>query len=301
MLSRNFLVSILVFVMVLSFTTAALAFDACVTTANGFFKVKSYKMAFTHFDAYAKRCEKNVTATDKDDHYLCMKEAEKKQLEEGREELNKSFYCYYMAGVCLEKLGKPVDAVNYYMKALYMTSARKPVRFIHMIRRKKTVKNLVMEIAPKELNPNYDRIYALGIDTVVLLEKIRAVAEIRRDLAVLIAGGIDAEKQDEYKARFAVCQKSEKNLCVLLENFIVYEMNRGIYDRFDVFVKYLNDFKPLTPAVAGILNVANTVKQNLVTIISHSENPVSVPTMAELKTKLANLSEIIDYINANVK
>lgn len=301
MLSRNSLLTVLVFVMVLSFTSSAMAFDACVSTANGFFKFKNYKMAFTHYDAYAKRCEKNLLAADPDDHYICIKSAEKKQLEKGRELLEKTFYCYYMAGVALEKLNKPADAVNYYVKALYMTAAYKNVTFIHALTRKRTVKSLVFEIAPKDLNANYDRIYALGIDTVVLMEKIRAVAEIRRDLAKLIAGGIDPEKQDEYKARFAVCQKREYNLCVLLENLVVYEMNRGIYTRFDAFVKHINEFKPITPAVSSLLKVAEVMKQNLITIIAHSENPYSVPTLDELNAKLSGLSEIIDYINANIQ
>ncbi|HOD39198.1 MAG TPA: hypothetical protein PKW98_01985 [Candidatus Wallbacteria bacterium] len=301
MLSRNSLLTVLVFVMVLSFTSSAMAFDACVSTANGFFKFKNYKMAFTHYDAYAKRCEKNLLAADPDDHYICIKSAEKKQLEKGRELLEKTFYCYYMAGVALEKLNKPADAVNYYVKALYMTIAYKNVTFIHTLTRKRTVKSLVFEIAPKDLNANYDRIYALGIDTAVLMEKIRAVAEIRRDLAKLIAGGIDPEKQDEYKARFAVCQKREYNLGVLLENLVVYEMNRGIYTRFDAFVKHINEFKPITPAVSSLLKIAEVMKQNLITIIAHSENPYSVPTLDELNAKLSGLSEIIDYINANIQ
>ncbi len=96
MLSRNSLLTVLVFVMVLSFTSSAMAFDACVSTANGFFKFKNYKMAFTHYDAYAKRCEKNLLAADPDDHYICIKSAEKKQLEKGRELLEKTFYTIQM-------------------------------------------------------------------------------------------------------------------------------------------------------------------------------------------------------------
>lgn len=300
MLTRNSLLSLLVIVLVLTFSSAAFAFDPCVATADGFFKIKSYKMAFTHYDACAKMFEKRLTAADPDDHYLCIKSAEKQQVEKGREQLEKTFYCYYMAGVTLEKLNKPADALNYYVKALYMTAVFKNVTFIHTITRKKTVKSLVFNIVPKNLNDNYDRIYALGIDTVVLMEKIRAVAEIRRDLAKLIEGNIDPEKQNEYKARFAVCQSREHNLCVLLENLVVYEMNRGIYTRFDAFVKHMNEFKPITPAVSSILKVAEVLKRNLVTIIAHSENPYSVPTLDELNAKLAGLSEIIDYIHANL-
>jgi hypothetical protein len=301
MLSRNSLPAILVFILVLSFTSTAFAFDARVAAADGFFKIKNYKLAFTHYDACAKNFEKDASANDPDDHYLCIKEAEKKQTAEGRNLLEKTFYCYYMAGVTLEKLNKPADAVKYYTKALYMTAAYKHVTFIHAITRKKTFKYIVFEITPKDFNANYDRIYALGIDTVVLLEKIRAIAEIRRDLAKLIEGGIDPGRQNEYKARFAVCQKREYNLKVLLENFIVYEMNRGAYARFDAFVKYINEFKPITPAVSSILKTAVVLKQNLITIIAHSQNPFSTPTLDELSAKLAQLSEIIDYINANIQ
>jgi len=283
------------------FAANAFAFDLFLSGAEGYYNMKNFSMAFKQFDEYAKKCEKKATDPIEEKFLLCSKDDEKEIVKEGHDLLNKSFHCYYMAGKSLECLGKPADAVNYYVKALYMTRTRQQVTFINRITGKKTVKFFVYDINPLEINHNYDRIYQLGIDTLTLLEKIRAVGEIRRDLANLIENGIDPEKQNEYKARFAVCQKSEKNLCVLLENFILYEMNRGIYDRFDISVKYLNGFKPITHAIDGILGVAKTSKQNLTTIIANSTNPVSVPSIEDLKQKLAGLTEIIDYIDANIK
>lgn len=287
--------------LVFMFTANAFAFDLFLTGAEGFYKMKNYKTAFNQFDQYAKSCEKKATDPVTESYLICSKDDEKEITRKGAEHLYKSFYCYYMAAMSLEKLGKPADAVNYYLKALYMTRTRQQVTFVNKITRKKTVKFLVYDITPKEINQNYDRLYQLGTDTWQLLEKIRSVGEIRRDLAYLIENGIDPEKQGEYKARFAVCQKSEKNLCVLLENFVIYEMNRGVYDKFDVFVNYLNNFKPITHAVDGILSVAKTSKENLANIISNSTNPVSVPSIETLKQKLTGLGEIIDYMDANIK
>lgn len=301
MRSRGLLFIFIVVLFLLSLSLNAYAFDINISGADGYFKVKCYKQAFNLYDNYAKKCENELAEVKKDNYLVSSQHSEGDQLKKGSEILAKSFYCYYMAGNCLEKLGQKSDAANYYLKALYMTRARKTVTFVHALIGPKKTKNIVIDIAPKELNTVYDRLYFIGVDTRVLLEKIRAVGEIRRDLAVLIENGTDPARQDEYKARFAVCQKSESNLCVLLENFVIYEINRGNFDRFDVFVKYLNEFKPITHAVDGILNVASRVKENLASIIANSQNPASMPGIGDLKQKLAGLSEIIDYINANNK
>jgi|GEM_PF-7073130 len=273
--------------------------DIFITGADGYFKTDNFKAAFKLYDDYARKCEKTLGETEV--KYIFIKDDSscKDVIKKTSDVLSKSFYCYYRAGYCLEKLGKSTAAIDYYIKALHMCSAAKAAKYVNLLNAKAETDYHFITIEPRDLGFVYDRIYAIGAGTETLVEKIRYVAELRRDLAKLIENNIDVNKQPEYRARFAVCQKSEKNLCILLENFVNYEINRYVFTRFDEFVKCLNSFKPVTPAADGVLDVARTVRQNLMHIIADSQNPASEGNLIELNNKLSALIEIINYMEAN--